>query len=422
MKITSPLNLKTMKKSILALVAMFAWACSPGPQSEEEDSGSQIKTGLWRGAIALNDSVDLPFNFELDYRDSLYSMVIHNAEERIEVTEITEQGDSLKIVLPVFANYLLVQKGGERLSGFYVNPDAENYRLPFSAVFGDSARFKGKAENCCDINKKWRVQFDPGTEEEGDAIAYFEQKGTYVEGSILTETGDYRYLEGSLIGNHLQLSTFDGAHLMYFEATIEDGQKMNGRFYSGRSYMAPWVGFRDQDFELANPDSLTYLKEGYDTFSFSFPDLEGKEVSLADDRFKNKPVIVQIMGSWCPNCMDESRYLKKVYQEYHDKGLEVMGLTFERVSDRETALKRATKMKRDLELPYPILLAGATRQDRAGDTLPMLNHVMSYPTAIYLDRHHRVVKIHTGFSGPGTPVYEDFVAKNKSTLEDLVKE
>jgi len=118
--------------------------------------------------------------------------------------------------------------------------------------------------------------------------------------------------------------------------------------------------------------------------------------------------------------MDESRYLKDIYRQYHHEGLEIVGLTFERARNKATAKKRAQKMVDDLELPYPVLMAGYTREDKAAEALPMLNHVMSYPTAIYLDKDHQVVKIHTGFSGPGTPVYEKYTAENKAFIEDLV--
>ncbi len=407
-----------MKKLMIVFIVVSAWGCNsptPSPESEPE-----VYRGLWRGEIALNDSILLPFNFEWITEDSVNTMIIRNGEERIEVNEITTVGDSLKIQMPVFANYFMVKKEGRRLTGYFVKPDAQNYRLSFEALKGDSARFRIREPNCCDINEKWRVQFDPNTGEQQDALAYFQQKGTHVTGTVLTETGDYRYLEGSLTGNQLRLSTFDGSNLYYFEASIEDGQKMEGRFYSGRSYMAPWIAFRDQDFELADADTLTYLKEGYDTFSFGFPDLKGDTLSLQDEQFKGKPVIVQIMGSWCPNCMDESRYLSEVYDEHHEDGLEIVGLTFERAKDRETAIKRARRMIDDLDIQYPVLLAGATREDRAGDILPMLNHVMSFPTTIYLNRDHEVVKIHTGFAGPGTPVYDEFVASNQLLINQLV--
>tara|TARA_R110000850_G_scaffold121375_1_gene239167 strand:+ start:467 stop:1702 length:1236 start_codon:yes stop_codon:yes gene_type:complete len=409
-----------MKKAFLLVAAFLLLACNQNNSVETPES-NEPKNGMWRGAISLNDSIDLPFNFTLSGKDSLYTITIYNGEEAIEATELTWDGDSLKIQMPVFANYLLVKPSKDKLSGYYINPDAENYRLPFEASFGDSSRFAVGDRNCCDINRKWAVEFTPEDDKKDPAIAYFEQEGTDISGTFLTETGDYRYLRGVLSGNDLKLSAFDGAHLFYFEATIEDGQKMEGRFYSGRSFMEPWMAYRDDNFKLRNADSLTFLNEGYDKFSFSFQDLNGKTVSLDDPQFKGKPVIVQIMGSWCPNCMDESRYLKDVYDEYHSQGLEIVGLTFERVKDEETAKKRAARMVDNLKMPYPVLLAGSTREDKAAELLPSLNHVMSYPTAIYLNRDHSIKKIHTGFSGPGTPVYEEYVKENKKTIEEMLR-
>ncbi len=403
-----------MKRFLFALSSLAFFACTQQKQDNQPISGT------WRGTIALNDSTHLPFNFKWTSEDSSYTMTILNGQEQIKTDQIKTEGDSLVIHLPVFANYFKVHKGAERMDGYYINPDAKGYRLPFNAMARDSTRFKVKEKNCCDINKKWAVKFSPGTEEEYPAIGYFEQQGTHVEGTFMTETGDYRYLQGVLSGDQLQLSTFDGAHLFYFKGTIESGQKINGRFFSGRSWQEPWVAYRDDDFQLRNADSLTYLKEGYETISFSLPDTEGKTVSLDDPRFAGKPVIVQIMGSWCPNCMDESRHLREVHKQYNAEGLEIVALTFERAQNKETALKRASKMKADLQLPYPVLMAGYTREDKAEEALPMLNHVMSYPTAIYLDKDHKVVSIHTGYSGPGTPVYDKYSAENKLLVERLV--
>jgi thiol-disulfide isomerase/thioredoxin len=410
-----------MKKIILLAMAGFLAACSSTGTENSTKADYNPKNGMWRATISLNDSIDLPFNFSLTGGDSAYTISIYNSDEKIEVQDISWVGDSLKIQMPVFANYLLVKPGHMSLEGYYINPDAENYRLPFKAVYGDSSRFEVTAKNCCDINRKWAVEFAPEDDKRDPAIAYFEQEGSQISGTFLTETGDYRYLQGVLSGTNLQLSAFDGAHLFYFEATIEDGQEMMGRFYSGRSFMESWKAYRDDEFELRNADSLTFLKEGYDKFSFSFKDLNGNQVSLEDPQFAGKPVIVQIMGSWCPNCMDESRYLREIYKEFHPKGLQIVGLTFERVKDEETATKRALKMVDNLSIPYPVLLAGSTRDDKAAELLPSLNHVMSYPTAIYLNPDHSIKKIHTGFSGPGTPVYEKFVEENKKTLDEMIE-
>lgn len=380
--------------------------------SPKEDA--EPLSGIWRGVISLNDSVDLPFNFELNYADSVYTVIFHNAEERLKASEVIDTGDSLRIQMPVFATYLVAAKAADRLEGVFVNPDAKDYQLPFVAEYGDSLRFKVSDDNCCDINRKWRVALSPDTDEEDPAIAYFDQVGNRVNATFLTQYGDWRYLEGVLDGDMLKLSAFNGGSLYYLEGKLE-GQRIQGLRYSGRSFMEPWTAWRDQDFSLPNPDTMTYLREGYEGISFAFPDLSGD--TLTDKDLAGKPVIITIMGSWCPNCMDEARHLTDLYNAYHDQGLEVVGLTFERTASREQSGARAMKMVEDLDIPYPVLLAGATRDDRAGDALPMLNHVMSFPTTIYLNRNHEVVRIHTGFNGPGTPMYEDFIASNTSFVE-----
>lgn len=390
------------------------------PQTEEPTAAEQPQSGMWRAVISTNDSTDLPFNLLLENKDGHYHATVINGEEEIEIKDIEELGDTLKIQMPVFANYLLLRKGATSMTGEYVNPDADDYRLPLVATYGDSARFEISNENCCDINNKWAVKFSPGTDDESPSIAYFEQNGSQVRGTFLTETGDYRYLDGVLDGNRLKLSTFDGAHLFYFHADIRNGEMMTGRFFSGRSWTEPWIAYRDDSFELRDPESLTYINEGYEGMEFTFPDLNGTAVSLTDERFKGKPVIVQILGSWCPNCMDESRYFQRLYDAYHEEGLEIVGLTFERARDETTALKRAKKMVDDLGLEYTVLLAGSTRQDKAGEALPMLNHVMSYPTSIFLNSQHEVVNIHTGFSGPGTPVYDKYVSETDQLVQSLV--
>lgn len=409
-----------MKKIIIvAITAWFGISCN-GPVPEAS-IGTLPEPGIWRASIMLNDSIEVPFNFTLIGVDSNLSMIVHNGEEAIEIKDLEWKGDSLKIQMPVFANYLIVKPEAQEMKGFFIGPD-KGYKLALNAEYGDSNRFLGESANCCDINYKWAVEFGPNDDVRDPAIAYFKQNGQHLEATFLTETGDYRFLEGVLTGTKLQLSTFDGAHLFYFDAELRNGQIMDGRFYSGATFMDTWKAYRDDDFELRNPDSLTFLKEGYDAFDFSFEDLNGEVVSLSDKRFEGKPVVVQILGSWCPNCMDETRYLAEVYDQYSKDDLEIVGLTFERTKDKATAIKRAKKMVNDMGIPYPMLLGGATREDKAAELLPALNHVMSYPTAIYLRRDHSIRKIHTGFAGPGTPVYQKYIEENKVVLDELVSE
>ena len=403
-------------KFLLAII-LFS-ACADAIEEGDVNQSQNIE-GQWLGTITLSDSIDLNFDFTLaEAEGGNYAFRIQNAGNVVEAQMLAMEADSFfKVEVPVFANYLLVKLGDSTMSGFYYNPDAEDYKLPFEAEMSTQSRYPLAAIDPA-LSGNYRMDFSANTDDENSALAHLEIVGEKVYGSIMTETGDYRFLEGGISDGLAQLSTFDGGFLYYFR--FEMGDTLRGTFFSGRTYQEDFIAYRDDSFSLRNADSLTFIKEDYDGLAFSFPNLKGDTISLNNPEFAGKPVIVQIMGSWCPNCLDESLYLKEQYEQYHKDGLEIVGLTFERARTYEMALKRASKMERDLALPYPILLAGATRDDKAAELLPMLNHVMSYPTSIYLNRQHEVVKIHTGFAGPGTPVYEDFVAENDKFIQSLI--
>ena len=156
---------------------------------------------------------------------------------------------------------------------------------------------------------------------------------------------------------------------------------------------------------------------------FEFPDAEGRPLSLKDERFKDKVVVVQIMGSWCPNCMDETRFLAPWYKQNRERGVEVVGLSFERSARLEDAAPLMRRMAERYEVSYAILHAGSSDKATAARSLPMLNHIMSFPTTIFIDRKGRVRQIHTGFSGPSTGVYYDtYVEEFNRFMDKLLAE
>ena len=126
------------------------------------------------------------------------------------------------------------------------------------------------------------------------------------------------------------------------------------------------------------------------------------------------------MGTWCPNCLDESKYYTQFYKANQDKDFEIVALAFEYAKTKEKALQGIKRLQKRLSIDYPILLAqfGSSDKGEANEKLPMLNHVMSYPTSIFIDKQGKVRKIHTGFNGPATGQkyidfrkdFEDFVA------------
>jgi peroxiredoxin len=200
---------------------------------------------------------------------------------------------------------------------------------------------------------------------------------------------------------------------------------MNGMFYSGNHWKEPFTAKRNENYELPSANELTFLNEGYDTLAFTFPDSDGNQVSLSDDRFKNKIVVVQIMGTWCPNCLDESRYYSEYYNNNKEKDIEFVALAFEYAKTEEKAFSSIERLKDNVGIEYPILLAqyGTSSKFKAQEKLPMLNHVLSYPTSIFIDKKGKVRKIHTGFNGPATgEKFTEFKTEFTGFVEDLMSE
>lgn len=412
-----------MEKYLLPLFAILVLACSQKKEPKpifETTPHKEIKDESWVFRITLNDSIDLPVKATSRKGESL-NFTIHNADERIPLKNIRLKGDSIYMEMPVFQTGFEGVYNGNSISGVVVKYDAEDYRLPFIAEKIIQVN-SDLTEACCDINKRYKVLFRPGQKTEGYAIGEFKQSGNTVSGTFMTETGDYRYLGGELNGNKMKLSAFDGNHLYVFKATIAEDGSMDGMFFSGKTRADKWIAQENETFELADPDKLTYLKDGESELSFTFNTTKDEPVEYSKEKYLGRVVILQILGSWCPNCMDETKFLQEQYAKHNKEGLDIIGLAFERKKDKAPSYKAIDKMIEDLGMTYPVVFAGSTRMADREKALPQLNKIMSFPTSIYINKRGEIVKIHTGFSGPGTSKYETFVEESKSLIESMLAE
>jgi thiol-disulfide isomerase/thioredoxin len=401
------------------VVAALLFSCSA-----EKESPNTLKTGIWRATVEIQGQ-ELPFNFDLvNDKEGGYDIYIINASERLLLDEVNVTDDSVDIALHVFDANIKAKISGDSLKGTFIKNYDRNADVPFLAVYGQKYRFKKSEfnEEIPDFSGKYAVDFI--TEDDTTrAIGIFNQEKDSVTGTFLTETGDYRYLQGNVSDGMLKLSTFDGNHTYLFTASrLADG-RLSGEYYSGKTYMAFWNATKNENAKLSDPESLTYLKPGYEKIDFTFPDVNGKPVSLSDEKYKNKVVILQLFGTWCPNCMDETNFLVPWYNENHERGVEIIGLAYERKPEFEYASGRVKKMIEKFNVPYDFVIAGTNNKDAAAKTLPQLNKVVAFPTTIFIGKDGKVKKIHTGFSGPGTFMYYDqFVEHFNETVNELLSE
>lgn len=380
---------------ILGLAMGLLGSCTEQPGSPGPRPGS------WRLTFDL-DGQELPVTFQLR-QDSGWTILFHNGEESILVDDVDITGDSILVRMPLYdSEFIGVLRNDSVMEGEWFNYlKGKDYRIPFRAEAGDRARFSKLAPAEADLSGTWASRFSPGTKDAYPALGLFEQHGDHVTGTFGTETGDYRFLEGSMHGDSLWLSSFDGSHAFLFKALLRN-DTLHGRFWSGVHWQEPWMAVRDETFQLRDPDSLTFLREGYDMVDFNFPSIDGGTISPKDERYKGKVVLIQVMGSWCPNCVDETKLLNKVHGRYHEEGLEVIAVAFEKYEDERRALGALRSYRDKLGVAYPIVYAGRSGKDQASAKLPFLDHVMSFPTTIFIDRLGRVKRIRTGFYGPST--------------------
>ena len=369
---------------------------------------------------------ELPFGLELAQKDSQPVGYLINGQEKLLLSDVKITGSHIEIGMPGYENVLKADASGNSLQGevYLVKPNEKNQHVPLRATLGDDYRFfKTPSNDNADVSGRWAVKFldDSGAPEV--AVGEFTQSHDAVSGTILTTTGDHRYLAGQVKGDELYLSTFDGAHVFLYKAKIAADGSLDGDWWSGLAYHEKWSGKRDAAAQLPDAYGLTAMRAGVKQFDFAFPDLSGKTVSSKDPQFRGKVLIVALAGSWCPNCHDEAAFLAPLYKDYRDKGLEVVSLQFEHFGDFERAAQATQRFRQHYGIEYTTLIAGISDKDEAAKKLPMLKSFVAFPTTVFIDRKGNVRKIHTGYTGPATgDHYVQFVNEVKTTLDQLLAE
>lgn len=396
----------------------FLWA-------KVEAKDIKLKKGDWSASLQLNEKDNLPFRLIININKHKTELTVCNGSEKIVLSQPIKKGDSLDVSFPTFNSKIIFKiKNSKNIDGYWINYNKNsNYKLPFTAKFGYINRFENttKTINFSNINGKWKTVFDPNTQDEYFAIGLFQQNNQIITGTFLTETGDYRFLEGNQYGNQFKLSCFDGSHAFLFTAELNN-DTLRGHFLSGKHFKGEWYATKNESFELRDAYQLTQLKNEKQ-FQFDLKDVDGNDFHFPNSNFKNKVVIVQIMGTWCPNCMDETKYFKELYEKYHDKGLEIITVGYEVGSDFNEYAQKIKLLKERLNLNFTFLVGGKASKDLASQQFSMLNQIMSFPTSIYIDKKGVVRNIHTGFNGPGTgSYYTEYVKKTDTFIQQLLND
>lgn len=406
--------------SALAVTAgAFVSAASEAPPS--------AFAGTWRAVLA-SPGGELPFNLRISAEGSKLSAVAVNGLEQAAFDSVRVAGRRITLRFDVYDSEIAaeLQPEGGKLVGEWTK--AGKKVLAFSAARGEGRFLPAPDEarpQTPGLSGAWAATFGEGERAQA-ARGELTQTGQRVQGTFLTPVGDHRYLDGDFRAGVLRLSRFDGSSASLYLARLQPDGSLAGSLWRGAGSAQEWTARRvDASGADGLPDAfaLAGLANPEGRLRFRFPDLQGREVSLSDERFRGRVVLVNIFGSWCPNCNDEAPLLREWSRRYRDRGLEIVGLAYEQAGDPEADRRAVERFVRRYGLDHTLLLAGVSERKAAAATLPDFTGLFAFPTNIFVDRTGRVRRIHSGFAGPATGGHHERLVKELTrVIEELLAE
>jgi len=409
-----------------------------GPATQAAPSEAPQAPPELRGryrAVLTSPGGELPFHLVIHEAGHTPPAEALNGDERVAFTSVEVEGAEVTLGLDVYGATIVATADDEgTLRGRWRRENREGHsELPFVATPGDEAtpRFAiplepAGAETISEVSGVWRVMF---TDEDGDFAARGElnQEGAHVIGTFLTATGDYRYLEGDFQRGTLRMSTFDMSHAFLFVARATDDGGLRGDFWSRDTYHANFVATpHDPETDgaiLPDPFGEVRVVSEDQKLRFDIEGPDGERVALPSDAFAGRVLVVNVFGTWCPNCNDEAPLLAELDARYRERGLSIVGLAFEHSADPEVAGPRLTHFAERHDIAYPLFVAGRSVKAETSAALPDLSEIKSYPTTIFIGRDGRVRRIHSGFAGPATGQHHQrLVAEIEALIEALLSE
>jgi thiol-disulfide isomerase/thioredoxin len=412
------------------LIALFVLPMLQTPPAPK------VGPGPWHAVLA-SPTGPLPFELVLRREDGHLAAAIRNGAESVDVPDTrmewtartSDEGPSWQLVLD-FPHYdaqirASLESDGAKLSGEWrkrSGPDRWT-TLPFHAEAGAAPRFgvpAGAVDEGARVLGRWKVQFQKDTQ---PAVAVFEAGTSAIDGTLLTPTGDFRYLSGAFAADRLRLSCFDGAHAFLIDGMLQSDGTLKGTFSSGDAWTDTWTAVRDADAKLPDEMAHAHWNDAFGLAQLQYADLDGSLVNLGDARFAGQVRILQVTGSWCPNCHDETDLLAKMERAYRGKGLSIVALCFELTGEEARDSEQAHRLLARHDARYLGLLCGRSDRELAQQALPALDRVFAFPMTVFLHRDGRVRAVHAGFSGPATGAeHEKLRARFTSIVDELLAE
>ena len=144
-----------------------------------------------------------------------------------------------------------------------------------------------------------------------------------------------------------------------------------------------WIWFSAEPSSATTGDLIPSPREGFLAPDFTLLTTTGESVTLSG--LQGTVVIVNLWASWCSPCRAEMPALQRVYEDYQDRGVEVLAIntTFQ---DSEVDAKAFME---EMNLSFPVLL------DRTGSVSRQFQ-LRALPTTFFIDQEGVIGKVILG--------------------------
>jgi thiol-disulfide isomerase/thioredoxin len=401
-----------------ALVAAVAAGAALAACTRGEERAPTYLNGPWRAVLDLAGG---PLRFRMDLVDTGGDLSgrLCNADACSGFSAIfwvTGFRDSVIFEMADYAATIRARVTSDSLTGIYHNVGNRGPRtIPFHASRGNWAVEPPTA----DLVGRWDATFNPA-EQPSPRVIELRRTDRGLEGTIISNSGDYGLFWGSAHADSISMGHFDGSFVYLLTGQLT-GDTLTGIFHAGLQSQTPFVAVRASGRRFLTPPTDVVRADTTKPFRFAFPSVDGSMVTSDDPLFRGKVVIVDIFGTWCPTCHDAAPTLVDLYQRYHERGLEIVGLAYEVTGDSAADGALVRRFREKFGIPFPLLLAGVNDEESPAATMPQLAGPIAFPTTIFLDRAGRVRLVHAGFYGPATgAAYDGLRREFARTVEQLL--
>jgi peroxiredoxin len=376
----------------------------------------QSLDGRWSATVKFEGAV-VPFRIDFVGNGLQVSGSLFNGNEKITSNSGQFQNGSLVVDFDAYASTIKATLKDGSLQGEYLR--AAHDPLPFEAT--RYTPVNAGLSHVPQISGKWELQAHTHYGESAQFLIV-RQAGVQVNAAISRVDGDTGNIEGVYKDGKFVLGHFDGARPLVLEIVPAADGSLNVTENGHEKLVAlrPSAARAKGLAPPADPLQHTRVKNPAEPLRFSFPDLNAHTVTNNDPRFRGKVVLVTMSGSWCPNCHDEAPLLESLYRKYHDRGLEIVAVSFEEGDQ----LKNPTRLRAFIKqygITYTVLLAGEPTQ--LAEKFPQAVNLDAFPTTFFLDRKGCVQSVHAGFAGTVTgDLYKQLVDETTEKIEQLLAE